>query len=177
MSDIATLREWVNAAELAAAEVATTALCCSQVQLATRSLQPQQSLFGAYVPLVASDCQAQIGVVAEWQACQSLARALFGMEPDSELEAESDVADALGEIANMIAGGVKTRMNAHVPGLNTGLPLCVSGHVEPSTGAEQAALVLSFDGVLASVIVLLSPNAEAPSARSRAQSRLLPKVG
>jgi CheY-specific phosphatase CheX len=177
MSGSATLSEWVTAAEVAAAEVATTALACSQVQLATHTFQPQQSLFGAYVPLVASDCQAQIGVVAEWQACQSLARGLFGMDPASELEADSDVADALGEIANMIAGRIKTRMNARVPGLNTGLPLCVSGHVEPSTGAEHATLVLSFDGVLASVIVLLSPNAEAPSARSRAQSRMLPKVG
>jgi CheY-specific phosphatase CheX len=177
MSGLASLREWVSAAEAAAAEVATTALSCSEVQLATRSTQPPQSLFGAYVPLVASDCQAQIGIVAEWPACQSLARALFGMDRDAELDADSDVGDALGEIANMVAGCVKTRMNGRVPGLNTGLPLCVSGHVEPSTGAEHATLVLSFDGVLASVIVLLSPNAEAPSARTRAQSRALPKVG
>jgi hypothetical protein len=166
-----TLSDWIGAAELAVNEVATTALSCARVDRATVDGHPPQSLFGAYVPLVAAGCQVQIGVVAEWQACQALARALFGMDADQELEAESDVSDALGEIANMVAGCVKTRMNARTPGLNTGLPLCVSGHVEPSAGAEQASVALLFDDVRASVRVLLSSTVEPVSARTRAQTR------
>ncbi len=48
-------------------------------------------------------------------------------------------------------------MHERAPGLNTGLPLCVAGHVEPSAGAEQASVALLFDDVRASVRVLLSP--------------------
>ena len=177
MSHVATLSEWIAAAQAAAAEVATTALCCGETHSAVDAGPAAESLFGAYVPLVAADCQAQIGIVAEWPACQALARALFGMDPDTELDAESDVADALGELANMLAGCVKTRMDARVPGLNTGLPLCVSGHVEPSSCSEHATLGLSFDGVLLSVVVLLSPNGEAVSARARAQTRAQTKAG
>ncbi len=167
----ATLNDWIGAAELSAGEVATTALSCVNIDRATVDGQAPRSLFGAYVPLVAAGCQVQIGVVAEWEACQALARALFGMEADAELEADSDVSDALGEIANMVAGRVKTRMNERAPGLNTGLPLCVAGHVEPSAGAEQASIALVFDDIRASVRVLLSPTGDPVSARSRAQSR------
>ena len=167
----ATLNDWIGAAELSLSEVATTALSCAHIDRATVDGHTPRSLFGAYVPLVAASCQVQIGVVAEWEACQALARALFGMEVDAELEADSDVSDALGEIANMVAGRVKTRMNERAPGLNTGLPLCVAGHVEPSAGAEQASIALVFDDVRASVRVLLSPTGDPVSARSRAQSR------
>ena len=171
MSAPATLGDWIGAAEAAVTEVATTALACGSVHSATGSDRAPQSLFGAYVPLVAAGCQVQIGVVAEWEACQALARALFGMDPGAELEADSDVSDALGEIANMVAGCVKTRMNERTPGLNTGLPLCVTGHVEPSAGAEHASVALYFDDVLASVRVLLSPSGDPVSVRSRAQAR------
>jgi Chemotaxis phosphatase CheX len=171
----ATLVDWIGAAELAVGEVATTALSCAHVDRATVDGRSPQSLFGAYVPLVAAGCQVQIGVVAEWGACQALARALFGMEAGAELEADSDVSDALGEIANMVAGRVKARMNERAPGLVTGLPLCVAGHVEPSAGAEQASIALLFDDVRASVRVLLSPTGDPVSARSRAQPRRLGK--
>jgi Chemotaxis phosphatase CheX len=177
MSAPATLADWIGAAQAAVTEVATTALACGNVHSALGSEHAPQSLFGAYVPLVAAGCQVQIGVVAEWEACQALARALFGMEPGAELEADSDVSDALGEIANMVAGCVKTRMNEGTPGLNTGLPLCVSGHVEPSAGAEHASVTLLFDEVLASVRVLLSPSCDPVSARSRAQARTAAKAG
>ena len=165
------LSDWIGAAELAVKEVATAALSCAQVERATVDGHPSPSLFGAYVPLVAAGCMVQIGVVAEWQACQALARALFGMEADQELDGDSDVSDALGEIANMVAGLVKMRMNERTPGLNSGLPLCVAGHVEPGAGVEQASVALLFDDVRASVRVLLSPTVEPVSARTRAQTR------
>jgi CheY-specific phosphatase CheX len=170
MMEATMLSEWIEAAEASAIEVATTALACSSVERAPRSEPSQSSLFGAYVPLVAVDCQLQIGIVAEWQACEILARALLGMEPDEELSAQSDVSDALGEIANMVAGCVKTRMNGRMPGLNTGLPLCVVGHVEPSAGAQHASVALLFDQVRASVRVLWSPAGAQVPARSRAQT-------
>lgn len=170
MIEAAMLNEWIDAAEASAIEVATTALACGSVERAPRSEPSQDSLFGAYVPLVAADCQLQIGVVAEWQACEILARALLGMEPDAELEAESDVSDALGEIANMVAGCVKTRMNARMPGLNTGLPLCVVGYVDPSAGAQHASIALLLDQVRVSVRVLCSPTGAQIAVRSRAQA-------
>ncbi len=108
------LSDWISAAELSVSEVATTALACASVDRATVDGRAPESLFGAYVPLVAAGCQVQIGIVAEWQACQALARALFGMDADAELEGDSDVSDALGEIANMVAGCVKHGCtNAH----------------------------------------------------------------
>jgi len=170
MSVPALLAEWLGAARASASEVGTTALGCSQVEDAPESpASKQRALFGAYVPLTADDYQLQVGVVAEWAACEALARALFGHEPGWAFEAESDVCDALGEIANMVAGGIKTRMNARVPGLSTGLPLCVSGQVEPRVGVEHVSLSLAFDELQVSVEILLSTGCGPLSALTRAQ--------
>lgn len=167
----ATLDDWIGAAELSVGEVATTALSFARVERASADSPEPGSLFGAYVPLVATGCQVQVGVVAELQACRALARSLFGMDPDAEFEADGDVADALGEIANMVAGCMKSHMNERAPGLNTGLPLCVAGHVEPGAGAEHASLWLRLDDVCASVRVLLSSTGDPASARLRIQPR------
>lgn len=177
MSGTTTLSDWLGAGVAAATEVATTALGCARVDTAPSSSEPSRAPFGAYVPLVAAGCQLQVGVVAEWSVCQALARALFGMEADADFEAESDVSDAIGEIANMVAGGVKTRMNERLPGLNTGLPLCVSGYVEPSAGAEHASAALLFDDVRASVRILLSTSGEPLGARVRVQRPRAAELG
>lgn len=164
MSALATLEDWVLAADGAAIEIATSALASSQVEHAAPE-QEHEALFGAYVPLVAEGCRVQIGIVAEWEACKAVASALLGMEPESE----SDVFDALGEIANMTAGLVKTRMNERVPGLNTGLPLCVSGQVQRSAGVEQGGSTLFIDQTRVNVRVLLSSHL--PSSRDSADRR------
>ncbi|MCA9190897.1 MAG: chemotaxis protein CheX [Planctomycetales bacterium] len=52
----------------------------------------------------------------------SAAETFLGIRPE---EIDSDVTDLVGELANMIAGNAKERMN--LPGINLGLPTVVAG--------------------------------------------------
>jgi CheY-specific phosphatase CheX len=164
-----TVTDWVDAALEAAMEVATSALACDVVERATAPGSALVAPFGAYVPLLATDSRLQIGVIADRTACEAMARALLGMAPDEAFGADCDVRDAIGEIANMVAGGVKTRMNGRVPGLQMGLPLCVSGHIEQLGGAEYADADLLFGDVRMAVMVLRSSGGARQSLRSARQ--------
>lgn len=171
-----TVHDWAHAAARAAIDVATTALACSSVESVPGSSEAPKVPFGAYVPLMTPASQLQIGVFAEWSDWELMARALFGMQAGAAFAAESDVTDALGEIANMVAGGTKRRMSDRVPNLCLGLPLCVSGPVEPRAGAAFAGSVLLCGEARASIIVFLSETAEGMSARLR-RSRRIASIG
>jgi hypothetical protein len=165
-----TVTDWVDAALEAAIDVATSALSCGAVERATTvPLEAIVEPFGAYVPLLATDSRLQIGVFAGRTACEAMARALLGMAPEEAFGADCDVRDAIGEIANMVAGGVKTRMNGRVPGLQMGLPLCVSGRIEQLGGAEYADADLLVGEVRTTVMVLRSSGGARASLRSARQ--------
>jgi Chemotaxis phosphatase CheX len=111
---------------------------------------------GAYVPLSSADSVLQIGLVTDRTGCEAISRALLAMEATEAFASPGDVADAFGEIANMVAGGVKSRMNDRMPSLRLGLPLFVDGRVVQAA-AEQRTTELLLGTVRTSVVVLRLP--------------------
>ena len=71
--------------------------------------------------LVGADVAVQLVMIAESETCKSFSRTLFGME-ESEDISDQDVTDGMGEVANIIAGSFKSRLNDTYPGLTLGLP-------------------------------------------------------
>ena len=57
------------------------------------------------------------------------------MEPDEEVS-DADIADAVGELVNIVAGGVKQRMQDAAGGLRLGLPVFIHGYVQPTQQLE-----------------------------------------
>lgn len=53
-------------------------------------------------------------------------RAMMGMEPDAQVN-QSEVIDVVGELANMVAGGTKTNLQAMGVNVKIGLPTVVVG--------------------------------------------------
>jgi hypothetical protein len=108
---------------------------------------------GAYLALVADDEPIQLGLLAEPAGCQALAKALLGMAPgDDDLE-PSDVSDAMCEIANIVAGGLKRRVGERVR-ITLGLPIFVAGHPLPNQQQEVSARALRLGAVTVSLLVL-----------------------
>jgi hypothetical protein len=158
-----TMKDWVSAASAAVVDVAAQALGWES---SVESLEGTafRAPFGAYVPLSSSDSVVQLGIVAERLHCEAMSRALLGMPEDEAFGSDGDVADALGEIANMVAGSAKTRMNERIPDIVLGLPLCVNGRIE-CQGAEQATTEFTFGTTRARLVVLRAPRGSKPPTR------------
>jgi CheY-specific phosphatase CheX len=67
-----------------------------------------------------------LAVMADRESCNKLTRVLFAMEPDEEPELE-DLADGIGELANVAAGVLKAKRNEAGQKVQLGLPLFMEG--------------------------------------------------
>ena len=57
---------------------------------------------------------------------KTIATNMLGLEPDEEIS-QDDINDAIGEVANMVMGIVKARIQDSVGGLQVSIPTVVSG--------------------------------------------------
>ena len=73
-------------------------------------------LTGGFSAMLGIHCPEAVGL--------GIAGAMLGMEID---EVDADVKDALGEIANMLAGGLKERFSAEDINLELAIPTAISG--------------------------------------------------
>jgi CheY-specific phosphatase CheX len=144
------LKDLCEAVITASKELSSVALALDITEFAEwRSGLPPGG-YGAYVPLVGDSISAHIGVISNEEGCQKLTRILMEMD-DNENTAEEDVWDAMGEIANIIAGGVKSALTGNSANLKIGLPIVIEGHpalnekqTQVWTGAELGSVHVDF---------------------------------
>ena len=126
----AAVSDWVAAMADASTELALS-LGIDGVELLGWHDVPPTGMAGAYIPLLAEDETLQLALLATPAGCADLARLLLGMESD-EAVSDADIADAVGELVNIVAGGVKQRMQEGAGGLRLGLPVFIHGYVQPT---------------------------------------------
>jgi hypothetical protein len=124
---------WLAAAEKSIDELLASAVACEGARPLARSESPPTGLAGSYLQMVSDLDMVQLGLVADPAALDALARGLLGSAPSEPLS-PADVADAVGEIVNMAAGGLKRRVG--MGGLVLGLPLFIHGHIAVSDRLE-----------------------------------------
>lgn len=110
---------------------------------------------GSYMALLAETVSVQIGIAASNEHCQILAKRMLGMEPDEELP-ESDTADAIGEMVNIIAGTVKSVMAGYGYKLRLGLPMYVHGRVDVPKQVESAHVEVKMDAMPINLIAYVN---------------------
>jgi len=79
---------------------------------------------------------------------------LLGCNEDTEPLPPADIADALGEIANMVAGGIKRRMAKHDSSIKLGLPFFLHGRIEPLAKQETAITEAMIGPVTAQLLLI-----------------------
>jgi len=158
------LSECLDALSESAGEVAATVLGGVAFEALSAS-SSYGSGHGAYLGLVADDEPIQVGVLVDPAGCQILTKALLGMEPeDGDLE-PSDVSDAMCEIANIVAGGLKRRVSGRMR-IALGLPIFVAGHPLPNQQQEVSARGLKLGAVAVTLLVLTQKAHSTPVSRS-----------
>lgn len=147
------LAEWRTAVEGAAHELATCALSLpGATVLDPVGLDRASSLIGAHIPLVGGGQAFDLALVSSPDGCRDLARAILCMADGAPLR-DAEVADAVGEIANMLAGSIKRRISGHRADLVLGLPLFIHGYIEPSERLQVIALPTRFGAIETMVLI------------------------
>jgi hypothetical protein len=145
---------WMAAASDALAIVAETSLG-GPVSWRGDAPGPREATLAAYVPILAPDGALHVGVVVDGAAGRELARALL-QEPSGDGLTPTDVADALGEIANMVAGAAKASMSSAMGLVALGLPLIVHGCIAPSADTAIECARAEVAGVPLTLVVMQS---------------------
>lgn len=151
MSESTTLQEWLAAMIDASTELATVTLGFDGVTTVGTADDVADHSAGAYIGLVGETTTVQLAMCSTIDGCKQLARALLGMTEEDEL-ADSDMADAMGEVMNIVAGTVKTRMDGRLPALKLGLPLFVTGRVYSVNQPETAVLNVDVGPIRAQLV-------------------------
>jgi Chemotaxis phosphatase CheX len=94
--------------------------------------------WGGYISLLNGEGSVRLGVSATEQGCLALARGVLALEDDVMLP-KRDVADALCEFLNIVAGNLKKRVQEQTGALNIGLPVFLTE--PPRSSADQEAVV------------------------------------
>jgi hypothetical protein len=153
-----TEQSWLQAAYDAIVEVCGTVLGGVKVERLGPP-EPDSSRHGAFVALAGDKgTSAQVGVLAAPSDCAVVARLMFGLK-DSQQPTDGDISDGMGEIANMVGGGLKRRLGGRYGSLLLGLPLFVRGPVDASrSGFHRAEVAVRVDkGVIVLSLIWCEP--------------------
>jgi len=148
-----TLAQWRTAVESAAGEIATHALSFDGAVVHDPvGLECAASMIGAHIPVIGAGQAFDLALVASADGCQALSRAILCMGDGPALR-DAEVADAVGEIVNMLAGSVKRRMAGQGADLVLGLPLFLHGYIQPTDRLAVLVLPTRFGPIDTMVLI------------------------
>jgi CheY-specific phosphatase CheX len=153
------LGAWLADLEGSVEEIATTALGFSGMSLTRRHEAPPQ-LHGAYLGLVGPTGAVQIGLASSPEGCQAMAKGLMGMTPEDAPLPDNEMADAVCEIINIVAGAFKARVRDRANPLQMGLPVFIRGAIQ-STDRIAVRVAEVKLGDIPAAVLLVHPRAGA----------------
>ncbi|MGC4069146.1 MAG: chemotaxis protein CheX [Polyangiaceae bacterium] len=109
-------------------ELSSSFLCGVPVAEVGHKQQMPDDLLGAFVQVVCPEGAVLLGITGTSESCAGLAKLMLGMDPEDEIS-EDDSNDAMGEIINIAAGTLKTKLSSQVGNIELGLPLFLSGRL------------------------------------------------
>jgi hypothetical protein len=149
---------WIGDLEAAFADTAQGALGLDAVEVTDHPAAVAPRWQGAYLGLVGPVGAIQIGIAAEEETCQSLAKRLLGMDPGEAALPPADMADALCELVNILAGAFKGKVRDRASPLQMGLPVFFNGGVQP-TDRTAVSIAGIRAGGRAAALLLVHPRA------------------
>jgi len=159
------IHAWVEALEQAAIEVGELALGFEGCAVISREVTAPKGVSGAYLPLFGGSGESlYIGWLASRESSQALARGLLGLTANEELPPD-DIADAMGEVVNILAGGLKRRILSSVHPLALGLPIYSPVPIVPLHSVTHTCLFRGggFESHIILVHAGVNPGVEARS--------------
>ncbi len=135
------LDTWIHVAAESAVHIAGSVLDAHGCDWQHRGDLPGD-LHGAYVTLRLPNASMDLGVAATLEHCHQVARTMLQLGSDEPDVAGHDLNDVLGEIANMVAGGLKQRLIEQVQPIGIGTPVALQGQAHPLSQVSTRRAVL-----------------------------------
>lgn len=132
------LKDWLLCFAGTAKEVATNPLgfaSASDIQAFVDEIP--EGHIGAYLPFDGSDELFWLCMFSDKAGARSLSRALFVLGPDEEDLPDDEICDSIGEIINIMAGLVKSHMEAKEIPCKIGLPHYLDSATEVNARARR----------------------------------------
>ena len=146
--------QWREAVKGAAEEIARNALGFPGAMVAEPvNIEQTANMVGAHIPLIGSQA-FELSLFSLREGCSQLATAVLGM--NAEELPPGTIPDAIGEIINMLAGGVKRRLASNGGDLELGLPVYVNGNVELASRQSAVTFPVQF-GPIQTFVLILGP--------------------
>jgi len=149
--------------------------CCAQSMCLTTELpyseiveQVPPDLAGAYLTLVADQGSVIIGIVSDRKGLEFLTRTMLGMEPSDDEVEIADIADAMGELANVWGGQYKTDLASELQNIRIGLPMFAHGRIDAPRTSHTRIFKLVIDVI--PVFIYISESLDEPVARKSDRS-------
>lgn len=79
-----------------------------------------------------------LGIGCGFNCARAIAANMLGMDPDEDMS-EADVDDAVGEVANMVMGALKSRIQEEVGNVEVSIPSVVEGFELRNSLGERAS--------------------------------------
>jgi hypothetical protein len=159
------VHQWLEASLAATREVAATALDVPELgEGAPMDGADLRDWTGAFVSLAGDGNSLLVGISTPAASRNALAGMLLGMTPEESAELEEeDLADALGELINLIGGLAKTHMTGPQQSLQLGLPFVAPSGLRTPHGVERSRVELRLGDLEASLSVMRQPSTEKDS--------------
>ena len=136
---------WMEAMVDAARELGASSLGFETGEVISTSDTMPDVQAGSCVALAGDEESLQVGMAASLATCMQLARRFCMLEPEDEDLDQADLSDVLGEIVNVLAGGMKTRIAEQAQSMSIGLPLVLYGPIEVPATTEIAVSNLRWE--------------------------------
>lgn len=153
-SDV-TIEWWIGKVAAAARDFSKVSLGTEKFEVRQMTKGLPKHISGSCIALVGDKCAAQIGICSDSVGCTRLASMMLGLGEGEKME-EDGVTDAICELANVLAGLVKTRVTETYPGFQIGMPVYFQGELGAGSGVEVGSVEVAIDGTLVHLIVLRS---------------------
>ena len=152
---------WLDLALEGTKETVAMCLVGKEVNLQQRRLGAPRFTTGTMLPLVTSNMTMYVCLFTTPAGCEALAKGLLGMEDGDEEEiAGEEVRDAFGEIVNILAGLMQTKLGDIYSGIELALPCFLEGKVVHEPTDKAAVAEIDIGGLEAELLVFGNSKAD-----------------
>jgi chemotaxis protein CheX len=108
-----------------AKEVFASMVCMPLEKAAEPGASDNEQAFLATITFT-GDLEGCFGITCNQDCVQAITASMLCMEPGSQLS-DQEIIDAIGEIANMVMGGIKTRVQHEITNIEISIPSVIFG--------------------------------------------------
>ncbi len=120
-----------------------------------RDSYPEET-HAAFISLDYDNGSIYVAIAADTESLRQLSRALFAMEDEEEDLPEEDIADAIGEIANILSGKVKHHLDKYNIAPSTSMPNFVPGLIEIGDNVDIALVDVQLGQIPVTLFISIS---------------------